>query len=110
MMFIWSILLLGVAIFVVARLMPRIHIESFWTALVVALVYSVINFIVGGVLTFLTLPLIFVTFGLFKFVINAFLLWVTDKLIEGFEIEDIFTTLIAAMLITVVDSLLRWIL
>ena len=108
--FIWSILLLGVAVFVIARLMPRIHIGSFWTALVVALVYSVINFIVGGLLTFLTLPLIFITLGLFKFVINGFLLWITDKLIEDFEIEDIFTTLVAAMLITVVDALLRWIL
>ena len=105
-----SVLLLSVAIFVVARLMPRIHIESFWTALIVALVYSVISFTVGGLLTFLTLPLVFITFGLFKFVINAFLLWITDKLIEDFEIENISTALIEAIPITVVDVLIGWIL
>lgn len=107
--FIWNILLLSVAIFIVARMMPRIHVESFWTVLLVALVYSVINFLVGWLLALLALPLMIITFGLFKFVINAFLLWVTDKLIEDFEIEDISTTLIAAILITVIDSVLRWI-
>ena len=110
MSFIWNILLLSIAVFVVAKLMPRIHIKSFWTALVVGLVYSIINIAIGSLLMFLTLPLIFITFGLFKFVINAFLLWVTDKLIEDFEIEDIFTTLIAALLITLFDSTLRWVL
>lgn len=107
--FIWNILLLSVAIFIVARMMPRIHIESFWTALIVALVYSVINFLIGWLLVFLSLPFMIITFGLFKFVINAFLLWVTDKLLDDFEIEDIPTTLIAAVLITVIDSVLRWI-
>jgi len=109
MNFLWNILLLSVAVFVVAKLMPRIHIKSFWTALAVALVYSIINFLIGWMLVFLALPLMIVTLGLFKFVVNAVMLWVTDKLIEDFEIEDIPTTLIAAILITVTDALLRWI-
>ena len=110
MTFIWNILLLSAAIFVVAKAMPRIHIESLWTVVVVALVYSLINFLLGGLLTLLAFPLMFITFGLFKFVINALLLWITDKLITDFEIEDIPTTLIAALLITLIDSVLRWIL
>lgn len=109
MTFIWNILLLSIAIFIVAKAMPKIHIESFWTVVVVALVYSLINFLLGGLLALLSLPLMFITFGLFKLVINAFLLWITDKLIADFEIEDITTTLIAALLITVIDSILRWI-
>ena len=44
-----------------------------------------------------------------KFVINAFLLWITDKLIDDFEIDGFGATLIAAFLIALVDSLLRWI-
>ena len=108
--FIWNILLLSIAVFAVAKLMPRIHIASFWTALIVGLVYSIINLIVGSLLTFLALPLIFITFGLFKFVINAFLLWITDKLVDDFEIEDVLTTLVAALMITLFDSGLKWIL
>jgi len=108
--FVLNVLLLSVVVFTVARLLPRIHIKSYWTALVVGLVYSVINIVAGRLLVLMTLPLMVVTFGLFKLVINAFLLWVTDKIIADFEIEDLPTTLIAAILITIMDSVLRWIL
>ncbi len=109
MTFIWNILLLSIAIFLVTRIMPKIHIESIWTIVIVALVYSLINTILGGLLVLLTLPLMVITLGLFKLVINATMLWITDKLIAGFEIEDVATTAIAALLITVIDSILRWI-
>ena len=103
-------LLLSVAIFIVAKIMPSIHIKNFWTAIVVAIVYSVINFMTGWLLFLLTLPFMIITFGLFKFVINAFLLWITDKLIEDFEIDSIGSTMIAAFLITIIDSILKWML
>lgn len=108
-MFIVNILILSVAVFVVSNILPGIRIKNFITAIVVAFVYSIINFLAGWLLVLLTLPFIFITFGLFKFVINAFLLWITDKLIEDFEIKNLFTTLIAAFLITIVDSLIKWI-
>ena len=104
-----NILLLAVVIFLVARLLPGVHLKGFGTAIVVALVYSVINLFIGWLLVLLTLPVVILTFGLFKFVINAFMLWITDKLIDNFEIEGFGTTLIAAFLITIVDALLRWI-
>ena len=107
--FLWNTLLLSFAIFLVARLLPGIHLKGFGTAVIVALVYSLINYLIGWLLLLLTLPSVIITFGLFKFVINAFLLWVTDKLINDFEIERFGTTLIAAFLITFIDSILRWI-
>lgn len=105
-----KILILSFAIFLIAELMPSVHLKSFGTAIIVALVYSVINFFTGWLLILLTLPLLILTFGLFKFVINAILLWITDQLIGDFEIESFGATLVAAFLITLVDTLLRWIL
>ena len=96
----WNILLYAVAVFIVAKILPKIHIKSFFTAVIVAIVYSLINFFIGWLLTLISLPLILVTFGLFHLVINAILLWITDKLIKDFEIENFTTTLIAAILIT----------
>jgi putative membrane protein len=46
--------------------------------------------------------------GLFKLVINAAMLWANDKVIEDFEIKDFSTTVLAALCITLVDSLLKW--
>ncbi|WP_363321041.1 phage holin family protein [Desulfobacula sp.] len=108
-MIIVNILILSVAVFLVSNFLPGIKIKNFMTAIWVAMVYSVINFLAGWLLIFLTLPFMIITFGLFKFVINAFLLWLTDKLIDDFEINTIFTTVVAAVLITLVDSLIKWV-
>jgi putative membrane protein len=108
-MFIVNILILSVAVFLVSNFLPGIRIKNFMTAVMVAIVYSIINFLTGWLLVLLTLPFIIITFGLFKFVINAFLLWLTDKIIEDFEIKNVFTTFIAAFLITMVDLLIKWI-
>lgn len=107
--FLWNILLLSVAVFLVAQLLPGIRLKNFGTAVVVAVVYSLINILLGWLLVFLSFPFLLITFGLFKFVINAFLLWITDKMLDDFEIDGIGTTLFAAFLITIMASLLRWI-
>ena len=107
MQIILNILLLSVVIFFVAQLLPKIRIKSFGTAVVVAVVYSLINFLFGWLLTLLALPFMILTLGLFKFVINAVMLWITDQLIEDFEIKGFGTTLLAAFLITIFDWLLR---
>jgi putative membrane protein len=51
-----------------------------------------------------------VTLGLFLLAINTFLLWLTDSLFEDFEIDSIGTTFVAAVLITISDTMLGWIL
>lgn len=101
---IWNLLILTVAVFIVANILPGIHMKNVFTALVVAIVYSIVSFFVGWLLVFLTLPFMIITFGLFKLVINAVLLFITDKLVDDFEIKDGLTTMIAALLITLVDS------
>ncbi|MCA1795768.1 MAG: phage holin family protein [Desulfobacteraceae bacterium] len=104
-----NILILSVAVFLVANVIPGIRVKNYGTAVIVAVVYSVINFLFGWLLILLTLPFMIITFGLFKLVINAILLWATDKLIEDFKIKDFFTTFIAALCITLFDSLIRWV-
>jgi len=102
-----SVLILSIAIFAVAQLLPGIHVRNFGTAVIVALVYSVINFFLGTLLTLLALPLVVLTLGLFKLVINAVLLWVTDQFVDDFRIDGFGTTLLAAVLIAIIDGVLR---
>ncbi|SLM28219.1 conserved membrane hypothetical protein [Desulfamplus magnetovallimortis] len=106
---IWNLILLSCAVFVVANVLPGIYIKNYWTALVVAIVYSLVSFFTGWLLILLTLPFMIITFGLFKFVINAFLLFITDKLVRDFEIRDGITTLVAAFCISIVDYFLKWV-
>jgi putative membrane protein len=108
-MMIINVLILSVAVFLVAQLLPGIQVKNFYTAILVAIVYSLINFFTGWLLVLLSLPFMIITFGLFKLVINAFMLWLTDRLMEDFKISDLLTTFIAASLITFVDSVMQWV-
>jgi putative membrane protein len=110
MVIILNILFLAGAILLIGRIMPSVHIKNFMTAIIVAVTYSFFSWLLGGLLTLLTLPLTILTFGLFKFVINGFLLWLTDQLIEDFRIEGFLSTIIAVILISIVDGILHWLL
>lgn len=97
---------LGAAILLIARSLPGMHVDSYGTSVMVAIVYGLINITLGFILKLLGLPFIIVTMGVFLILINAFLLWITDQLLEDFEIEGIGTTFIAALLITITDTIL----
>lgn len=104
------ILCLAAVIVGIAKLLPGMYVESYGTSILVAIVYGLINVTLGSILKFLGLPFIIITLGVFLIVINTFLLWITDQLIEDFEIDDIGTTFVAALLITLADTILAWIL
>ncbi|MDG2070385.1 MAG: phage holin family protein, partial [Pseudomonadales bacterium] len=72
----------------------------------VAVIYGLINVTLGSLLMILSLPFMIITIGLFKLIINTFLLWITDQLIDDFEIEDLGTTFVVAVLITISDTVL----
>jgi putative membrane protein len=97
---------LGAVILLIARSLPGMHVDSYGTSVMVAIVYGLINITLGFILKLLGLPFIIITMGVFLILINAFLLWITDQLLKDFEIEGIGTTFIAALLITITDTIL----
>ena len=100
------ILCLGAAILLIARALPGVYVDSYGTAILVAVVYGLINVTLGTVLKLIGLPFVILTLGVFLIIINTFLLWLTDKFLDDFEIEDLGTTFIAALLITIADTVL----
>ena len=103
------VLLLGAVIFFIDEALPGITIDGFGTALVVAVVYGLINVFLGTVLKIISFPFIFITLGVFLLFINTFLLWLTDQLVDDFEIDNLGTTFVAAVIITLSDSVLGWV-
>ncbi len=98
----------SLSVFIVARLLPTVTVRSYTTAVFVAGVYGVLKYLFTWILVAITFPLMFLTLGLFLVVINAFLLWITDKLFEGFEISGFLMTVVASVMISVLDVILRW--
>jgi putative membrane protein len=107
-------LLSGAAVLGVSKILPGFRIGSFGTALIVAAVYSVLyvvlHFILFKVLWILTIPLVILTLGIIYFVVNAVILWLTDKLVEDFHIDSAATLVMAAVLLTVTNWIIRFIL
>ena len=101
-------LILSASVFLVTRILPFIYVKNFATALFVALVYGVLKMLLTDILVFFSFPLMIVSLGLFYFVINAFLLWITNLLVTNFEVRGCFSTVIAAVLIAAIDAVLHW--
>jgi putative membrane protein len=95
-----------------SKLLPGFYIRSFGMALVVSAVYGVLHiilhFILFRVLWILTIPFVILTLGLVYFVVNAAILWLTDKLVEDFHISSTAVLLLAAILLTIANSIIRF--
>jgi putative membrane protein len=102
--FILKILFTAVVILGLAHLLPGIHILTYWTAIVVALVLAALNAFVRPILIFLTLPATLVTFGLFLFVINAGIILLDAYFVKGFHIDSFWWALLFSILLSVILS------
>ena len=98
-------LIITVAILLSSMLIPGIHVDSLWTAIISAALLGLINVIIKPVLVILTLPLNILTLGLFTFIINAFLLKMVAYFVTGFEISGFFAALCGALVISLVSWL-----
>jgi putative membrane protein len=98
------------ALLLVAYLYPGVHVESFFAALIAALVLGLVNAVIRPILVVLTFPVTLLTLGLFLFVINALLFWLVANVVQGFAVSGFFAALIGSLLYSVITLLTSWIL
>jgi putative membrane protein len=101
------ILISAVVILFLGWLLPGVEVASSWRALVTALVLSLINALLRPVLVLLTLPVTFFTLGLFLFVINAAMVLLAAKWVEGFEVDGFWWALLFSFLLAILNSWLQ---
>jgi putative membrane protein len=99
---------LALAIWAATAIVPGITVNGgARTYLWVALLFGLINAVLGSIIKVLTFPVTLVTFGLFIWVINAAMLELTARWSTKLEIKDFWSALFASLIISVVSSLLR---
>ena len=103
MIWIIRIIVNALAVFLIAQFIPGIHVDTFLTAIWAGLLLGLINTFIKPVLTLLTLPLNILTLGLFTFILNAALFWLTSSLIQGFSVDGFIPAFIGALLMTVIS-------
>ncbi len=98
----------AVAVWIVAHVVPGISVSGPVAALIAAAVIGLINATLGLLLKILTFPLTILTLGLFWFVINAIMLELAAALVRGFYVRNFVAALIGAVMLSLVSSVLQW--
>jgi putative membrane protein len=81
--------------------------DKWWTLLIAAAVFTVVNAWVKPLLALLSIPFIVITLGLFYFLINILMLYVTDWLVADFEIQTFWWGALAAIIVSIVNGILH---
>jgi putative membrane protein len=97
-----------IALFLATWLLSGLSYGSEWWALLIAgLVFTIVNFFVKPVLAILSIPFIIVTFGVFYFLINVFMLYLTHWIVPQFTISSFWWAALAAIIVSVVNGILH---
>lgn len=107
MKFITNIIVSTLAVIITAWLLPGVRIDSVLTAILVAVVLGFLNTVVKPILTILTIPITFFTLGLFLLVINACMIIVVTKLVEGFQVDGFWRALLFSLILSLTTSILH---
>lgn len=101
----------ALAIYLLPYVFPgQIKVRDFATAIIAAAVLAVVNVLVKPLVTVLTLPVNILTLGLFSFVINALMLWLTTLLVSGFIIRGFLAALLGALVLAILSGIMNAIL
>jgi len=109
MNFILKLIISALAVLISAFLLPGISIEgnSILTAIIVAAVLAFLNAVVKPIMIILTIPVTVFTFGLFLLVINALMILLTAKLVDGFYVKGFWYALLFSLVLSLVTSVME---
>jgi len=100
-------LLSAISLMIAAYVIPGFQVRDFVSAMIAAVVIGLANATIGLLLKILTFPLTLLTFGLFWFVINALMLILASEFVPGFNISGLVPAFFGAILLSVVNFILR---
>jgi putative membrane protein len=95
----------ALAVYLIAKYIPGIHVTNNQTILIVALVWSLITMFIRPVLKILTFPITLVTLGLFSFILNAILFFSMTFVVGGFHVDGFIPALIGSIILSFISSL-----
>jgi len=113
MSLILSWLILSLAVWVTSIILPGFHIKSPKSALLVAAIFGVLNFLLGwllfGIFTVATLGIAWLLAFITRWIINAILLVITDKLTDHLKIDSFGWALLGALVMSLIGTLGEWV-
>jgi len=100
----------AVVLAVVTAVLSGVTVDTVGDLIRAALLFGILNTILKPILRLLTLPLAFITLGLIWFGVSMLMLWLTDLIIDGFEIHGfralVWATIVVWAVNVVIDAIL----
>ena len=100
------LLITAVLVLIIANYMGGVAVDGVQAAVIVALVLGVLNVLLKPILIFFTLPITLVTLGLFLLAINAIIIMICDKLVDGFKVDGFLTALLFSIILSISQSIM----
>jgi putative membrane protein len=106
MKYIVKILINALAVAIAAYVIPQVVLDSFFTAVIVAVALGVINTFIKPIVNIFALPINLLTLGLFSIVINAVFILLVSRFVDGFEVGGFVVAIIFSLVLSLISSLL----
>ena len=100
------LLVIAAICFILAQILPGVHVKGYGTAIWFAIVLGLLNVFLKPILIIFTLPLTLITFGLFLFVINTIIVLLASDWVKGFRIDSFGWGLLFSLFLTLITSAL----
>ncbi len=107
MKFLVKIIISAFAVMIASYLLPGVKVDTFTTALLVALVFAFLNTFLKPLLIILTIPITVFSLGLFLLVINAGIVLIASRIVESFHVEGFWWALAFSIIMTITASILE---
>lgn len=104
-----KIIISSLAVFFTAYLLPYhgVHVDSYITAIWVAIVLALLNGFLKPLLVILTIPVTVLTLGLFLLIINAAIIMLAGSFVDGFYVGGFWWALLFSLVLSVITSLME---
>jgi putative membrane protein len=106
MSLLFRIIIIAVACFLAARLLPGVTVSDAKTAILVAIVLALLNAFLKPILVALTLPITILTFGLFLLVINILIILLAARIVPGFHVDGWLSALLFSFIVSLITYIL----
>jgi putative membrane protein len=109
MRFLMRLLINAAALWVAVKIVPGITYTGEWLPFLgVALVFGLVNAFIRPIVKLLTLPILFLTLGLFALVVNGMMLmltsWLSNQLALNFQVTGCWTAILGALVVSIVRA------
>ena len=99
------IIINAISLFIVSNLMSSVYIGSLGSLVMLTIIFGCLNLIVKPIIQFFSLPITFLTLGLFSLVINGLVLYLAFSIVPGAQLNGFLNSIWAAILLSIANSI-----